>query len=563
MGASIPIHTIPGKPADYGILLYVAAVVCLLLPSTLYPQTGKDSHLSEENFRRSTTFLASDSLEGRGTGTRGEASAAEYLARMLREYNIQPAGSNGTFFQSVPMHGSTPMPGCRFNVRLQTGEKLLSLREDYVLFKTGAGTFIPSPLPLVFAGYGIAAQEYGYNDYLDVDVNNAIAVVLEGEPQSANPDYFNGTLPTPYSYPEMKQRIAFSRGARGCIVLPNPRMHPVGHSWQSAVQDFLFEHITLLYGVQEIFGAYISPETARLLFEGGSVSYSDILRADTTGAMRSFPMNAFASFQGRFAERDFVSRNVAGIIPGADEDLQDSFVLLSAHYDHLGIGPAVMGDSIYNGLADNAMGVSALLELARVLACCVDHRRSILVLFVTGEEKGLLGSRYYCDNPLAPLYKTIANINIDGIAMFDRFRNVVAVGGEYSTLIGHLAASAEAAGLEVSPMPPEFAGSDAFERSDQVAFAAAGIPSILVMDGMQGEKLTSSQMLSLFASWSSNVYHSPFDDLSQPVHFPAVMQHLSLLKALAIRLANTSEPPEWNSGTPFRGARLQTIHERR
>ena len=184
----------------------------------------------------------------------------------------------------------------------------------------------------------------------------------------------------------------------------------------------------------------------------------------------SFPLKTELTFRGEYTQRDFLSQNIAGMIEGSDEDLKDTYLIISAHYDHLGIGPDINGDSVYNGALDNAIGVSVLLELAKSFAEYLIYlpKRSIIFLALTGEEKGLLGSAYYTDNPLVPLYKTVANINIDGIAFFRDFKSVVGIGSEYSTLSTFLIETAQEFNMTVENVPPEFNAVEAFNQSDQV-----------------------------------------------------------------------------------------------
>jgi Zn-dependent M28 family amino/carboxypeptidase len=235
---------------------------------------------------------------------------------------------------------------------------------------------------------------------------------------------------------------------------------------------------------------------------------------------------------------------------------------VSAHYDHLGIGPEIKSDKIYNGAFDNALGVSALMELARTWTEN-PTRRSILFIATTGEEKGLLGSSYYVRHPLVPLYKTIAAVNIDGIAVIEEFGDIVGIGAEYSDLGKILDNVASKKGLKPTGLSPYVGHKEAFTRSDQVAFAEGGIPSILLLEGLNLRNRNVSQALALINKWGQQKYHSPFDDLNQPVNWNAVKQHFDLIRAFVRELGNIEEEPEWNQGTPYIHARLQSIAEKR
>jgi len=230
----------------------------------------------------------------------------------------------------------------------------------------------------------------------------------------------------------------------------------------------------------------------------------------------------------------------------------------------LGIGPAVNGDSIYNGALDNAIGVSVLLELAKSFSqLSTPPKRSIIFLALTGEEKGLLGSSYYTDNPIVPLYKTVANINIDGIAFFRDFESIVGIGSEYSTLETFLIETATQMGLTAENVPPEFNQTAAFNQSDQVSFATAGIPSILVLEGLKNKNMNREEVLNAFIDYMVNRYHSPQDDLNQNIDYVAAAQHAKVLFDLAHNIANSKESPEWKSGSPYINERLRSIAEKK
>lgn len=520
------------------------------------------SGISADHLRVHMEVLAHDSLEGRALGTRGIDIAATYIAGQFRTYGIQPVSSLGSYFQTFPVHGSTPVDRTRLTFYAPRDAFYPKLFDDYLLYSTGAQTFIPSPVPLVFAGYGIVAPEYSYDDYRALNVENAIVVFLSGEPISDNPQFFAGDRSTIHSSVSLKQKTALARGARGTILLPNPRDVRM-NDWYEQQRQFMFEEARLPYVPTENLNILLNPKLGFLLFQNATYSVEDIEAMDGNGTMKSFPLELRGSFQGYFRERDFLASNVIGMIEGSNPSLKDSYVLVTAHYDHLGIGRAVDGDSIYNGLFDNASGVAAVLEIARVIAARPSPpERSIVFALLTGEERGFLGSQYYCLNPPVPLYRTIANVNIDGIALFERFRSVVGVGQDLSTLEGYLQTVANSLGLRIEEMPSEFHDLQPFNNSDQFIFAQAGIPSILVAEGLQYETTPYDKGLERFVLWGRDVYHSPSDDLSQSVSYEAAHQHAVLLYEIIMGLAASAAEPEWNAGVPFRRVREQSIKQK-
>jgi hypothetical protein len=545
-------------------LLTACCAFSLVFPTVLSPPDGAVSRqISLDAIKKHLEILGSDSFQGRRTGTPGGEKAASYIADQLQRIGLEPIGENDSFSQRIPMHGSIPQSNSEMDLFVRDRPNRFQLNVDYLLYKSGEQTFIPNPVPLVFVGYGITAPEFDYNDYQSLDVEGKIVVFLSGEPVSTDPGYFKGSEPTIYSYPESKQRIAIAHGAYGSILIYGPNDEKEC-SWEELIHQFSFEDISLAYSVASNLNLVMNVAAAAKLFDGAPFDLSQVLEMEKRLTVHSFPLNTRLRFSGQSMERDFSASNIAGLLPGRHSGKNDSYVLISAHYDHLGVGPDVKGDSIYNGVMDNAVGVAALLEIARVLKnFTAPQERSTVFLFTTGEEEGLLGSTYYADHPLVPLYKTVANINIDGLAMFDRFKNVVGVGAELSTLDECLTKVAAEQGYYVSPIPPQFSTSESFARSDQIAFAKAGIPAVLIAEGFDGYDLTQSEILRRMIRWMRNIYHSPFDDLQQPINYDAVLQHCRFICSFCHALANSHEEIKWKPGTPYINMRLRSMAERR
>jgi len=535
---------------------YIIAFSVIAASPFLHGQSNHTKELfSKELFKNHLSYLGSDSLEGRAPGTHGGNLAAKYLAKEFEKLKLTPIGKEQKYYQYIPFHGSNPLHNSKLSIKFDSELIGFRLREDFLMYQTNNPVFIPTETLMVFAGYGITANEFDYNDYHDLDVEGKIVVFLDGEPHSTDPNYFNGETPTIYSAPEVKQRIALAHGARGSILIPNRETG--GFNWEKATQDFAFENLTLASTPSTSFDIMINPEIADLLFTDSGFTIEDIYTMKKENNLKVFPLNGVLTFQGSFKQRDFVSPNIVGIIEGDDPTYNDSYVLVTAHYDHLGIGPAVNGDSIYNGVFDNAAGVSALLEIARVFSNPgFYNRRSIIFVILTAEEFGLLGSEFYINNPVKPLYKTVANINIDGIASFDNFKSFVAVGKEYSTLINFMRNAAAARNLKEAEIPEEFNSVNTFTKSDQFTFAKAGIPSLLITEGTDYMSITREEGIKKMIDFASNVYHSPADDLSLPLNLDAALQHVDLLFGVIDELVNSETEPEWNASSPFRFARI-------
>jgi hypothetical protein len=540
-------------------LLYIFCFTFLL--TDLYP--ADEPAISLSSFKRHLKFLGSDLFEGRGTGSTGSNLSAKYLAEELSSLNLIPLGYNDTYYQYIPMHASKPLPESEFKFYFDGDEHTLSLGEDYFMLNSGEQTYLPLKTNMVFAGYGIVAPEYDYNDYIDIDVKGKIVVMLTGEPYSDDDSWFAGSKNTMYSFFDAKEKLALARGAAGIILLPCPDDKKY-QNIDVVKKSFGFEDVKLAYSVTSKFSILMPGQWGMNIFLGSSYTVEDIKRMHYQNSMHSFELKGQISFNGRFKERDFVSSNIVGMIRGSDFYLRDEYVLVTAHYDHLGIAEPVQGDSIYNGVMDNAIGCAALIELARAFSQLNPQpKRSIIFMLVTGEEKGLLGSKYYIDHPIRPLYKTVANLNIDGLAFIDKFKSVVLVGEELSNLREFAEPALSKMDLEISAIPEEFETEDNFTRSDQVAFASAGIPAMLTMDGLDYKNVSKEEAVARLYEYGQNRYHTPFDDLSQDINYDAAFLHIEAIYRIVTELANAKETPKWEDGVPYQYERLRTNAEKR
>jgi Zn-dependent M28 family amino/carboxypeptidase len=345
-----------------------------------------------------------------------------------------------------------------------------------------------------------------------------------------------------------------SRGAIGSVLIP-VRSGELGAWWRRARRDFAFEDLSLAYAVPSHLSLMLHPRLAAFLFAEALYNWGSVLEMAETGSLRSFHLPVRLRFEGRFRTRDALSPNVVARLRGGD--LRDTAVVVSAHYDHLGVGPEVAGDAIYNGVVDNALGVAGVLEMARVLAAARrPPRRSVVLLLTTAEEQGLLGAQYFLDHPPLPVVDMVANVNVDGLAFSAGFSDLIGAGAELSTLGRTLAEVADELGLEVSSAPAEFWSSESFARSDQLAFAERGVPSLLINEGFQWRDRPPEAAIEATVRWLSTIYHSPADDLAQPIDWEAAAQHAGVITVLAQRLANSPNAPEWSPGVSYAYQRL-------
>ena len=398
---------------DSYLMKKLALVLILFLAPFISAQTDSvdlKSLVSRDQLIRHLNFLGSDLFEGRAPGTLGGNLAAKYLALEFDKFRLTPKGSDGTFYQNIPLQSKQPARSSKLNLHL--GDEIItcSLFEDFLIYGTGSQFYIPDSVELIFVGYGIVAPEFDYNDYQNFEVDNKIVVFIDGEPLSLDSTYFDGQYPTVYSLPEAKQRIALSRGALGTILIPNLAQEQ-NFSWDKNIIDFSFPIISFAASVNSSFDVMMNPEISDLLFTGTSKTIENIIEMHNKHKMEGFPLKVRVSFAGSFKEQSFLSPNVVGMIKGNDPKLNDSYVLISAHYDHLGIDKT--GD-VFNGADDNGSGTVTLLELAKAFQNTeIKPKRSVVFLWVTAEEVGMLGSKFYTENPLFPMSKTVACINLD------------------------------------------------------------------------------------------------------------------------------------------------------
>lgn len=514
--------------------------------------------VSAEKLHRHTVVLGSDALEGRAPGTAGGSRAAAYVAGELERSGVQPLGDEGTFFQQVPLHGNTPLPDSRLSLTSLGETQTLILGEDYLLYTTGSQTWIPHPVPMVFVGYGIVAPEFDHNDYADVDVHGKVVVYLAGEPVSEDPDYFAGTEPTVYSSAETKTRIALSRGAVGSVMIPVT--DDADGLWDRLRNEFAFEHLTLAYAVPRHLSIILHPRHAAQLFAEALYDFDAVLAMHAGHTLRAFHLPVQLGFEGSFRSRNFLAPNVVGWLGGGNSRMADRYLVISAHYDHLGIGPAVGDDAIYNGVVDNALGVACVLELARVLSQVTGPpERSVIFLLTTAEEEGNLGATFFLDHSPVPHPRIVANINVDGLATLDTFDDVVGIGGDLSDLGQILNRAVKPLGLHTSRPEEMVLGHEAYARSDQVAFAEAGIPAILVVEGLQWRNTSREDAVRDLTRWFDQVYHTPKDDVEQPLQFDACRQHCAAIAAFALAVADAPSDPAWFPGTPYAYQRLLSL----
>jgi hypothetical protein len=505
-------------------------------------------------------FLADDLLEGRGTGTRGYQIAANYVAAQFEEMGLRPGGEGKSWFQTVPFRKTMPVDDSSITVQRLAGGPSTTLRFADG-FMTGGDLVRESASvegPVVFAGFGITAPELKQDDYAGIDVRGKIVIILTGAPTR-----FPNDQRAHYSASLVKLENAAAHGAVGVLTLFSPSDQK-RYSWERIVRQYNLGSMAWMetggaaHGTRPeiLASAVISKSGADALLAGSSGPIDDALARAEAGTLKPYALPTRASIHINSRHSPITSPNVVGILDGSDPQLRSEYVVYSAHLDHLGISAPVDGDSINNGALDNASGVATVLEIARAFASQPERpRRSIIFLCVTGEEKGLRGSDYFANNPTVPLSSLVADVNIDEILMLTLTSDAVVIGAEHSGLEPVVKSAADELGIALSPDPaPEEV---VFVRSDNYSFVKRGVPAVGLGAGYKALD-PSVDGYNLMIHWIESIYHSPKDDMSQPLDFREAVKITRFGYLIGAKVANAPSRPRWKPsdffGTKFGSA---------
>jgi len=508
--------------------------------------------LRKEPFRAHMAFLADDLLEGRGTGTRGHEIAARYVAAQFEAIGLKPAGKDGTYYQRVPLREITVEPDkCSMTLTENGSASQLKWGEGFITRGSELNPDASVEAPVVFVGYGVKTPDGRYDDYAGVDVKGKIVAFFSGAPPSL-PSELRAHL----GAGREKLRAARDHGAVGWIALWSPQREK-SLPWPRVVIGAAFPSMRWLGpdglpndSFPEIqVGAYLSQVATESLFQQASKSWTEVLSDAAASKPQGFLLPVTASIRVVSHHEAITSPNVIAVLPGSDPKLSQEYVVYSAHVDHLGIGTPINGDSIYNGAVDDGSGTAALLVIAKAFKS-LPHApaRSILFMGVTAEEKGLLGSDYFAHFPTVPIHSIVADVNMDGAAVFYTFNDIVPLGATDSSLDAVVQRNAARLGLKVSPDPaPEQAF---FVRADQYSFVRQGVPSVFIDAGneakdprVNGKKFNEQ--------WIATRYHAPSDDMSQPLDLDAAVQFMQIDFLVGYDIAQDPQRPKWKPGDFF------------
>jgi Zn-dependent M28 family amino/carboxypeptidase len=492
---------------------------------------------------------------GRKPFTEGEEKTVAYLQRELSAMGLEP-GNGESFYQEVPLVEIDAVPDTTMVVQSGDQQRTLRYRKDYVALTRRITDQVDiKGSELVFCGFGVVAPEYGWNDYADVDMTGKTAVVLVNDPGFGTDDstLFKGNAMTYYGRWTYKYEEAARQGAEGVLIVHNTA--PAGYPW-GVVQSSWTGKALYLQSEDDnrsrcALEGWLSQGAARDLFAMANVE--NYLGKARQAGFRPIPMGTTIDLSMQVRTEKATSRNVIALRRGSQRP--DEYVIYSAHWDHLGVGAPIAGDSIYNGALDNATGTAVLLEIARAFSELeAPPARSVAFLFVTAEEQGLLGSAYYAENPIYPLKNTVANINLDGIWFRGPMSDLTVVGYGQSELDDYAREAADAQGRYIKPDPNAEKGY--FFRSDHFSFAKVGVPALYASGEHEQTERGVAWTKAQSDAWIRDNYHQPSDEyLPGEWQLGGMVQDAELLFAVGHRLSTEATFPAWKDGSEFKATR--------
>ena len=506
---------------------------------------GYQIHFDGQTWWNHIKVLADDKLEGRDTGSRGEREAQKYAVEQLQRAGAEPAGTSG-FYQPVKfVSREIDEKNCSVDLIRDGKREALRLGEDAII----STRVMPAPeveAPLVFAGYGLRVPEKNYDDFAGLDLRGKIIVILAGSPSE-----IPGALASHYQTAAERWKALRAAGAVGIVSLLNPASMDI--PWSRMALNRAHPSMDLDYPeFNETEGAKlqitVNPTSAEMFFAGSGHTFEEIAAlGKDRKPLPHFPLAVSLAAKTKVILTNIESANLVAKLPGSDPALKDEYVVLSAHLDHIGIGEPINGDRIYNGAMDNGSGSALVLDMAASFKNNPEKlRRSILLVLVTGEEKGLLGSKYFAAHPTVPPKSIVADVNVDMFLPIVPLKLLTVLGLDDSDLGDRVRQIAQAAGVKVQPDPEPLR--NLFVRSDQYNFIRHGIPSVIM--SVAPEPGTDEQKL--FKDWLTQRYHAPSDDINQPVDLATAAKYEEIVRALLINIANGDQRPQWKPDSFFR-----------
>lgn len=526
----------------------------LLAACSHQSETKSTGPVSAADIKSQIAVLADDSLQGRKPFTEGEVRSIRYISSEFKKLGLAP-GNNGSYFQDVPMVQITGTPTASMDI---TGKTSLSLKpvEDFVIFsRREQDTVQLKNAPMIFAGYGIVAPEYHWNDYAGLNVKGKVVVVLVNDPgfKSGIPNFFKGDTMTYYGRWTYKFEEAARQGAAGLLIVH--QTDPASYGWSVIKNSNTGAKLYLQQADKhksrcQVEG-WITEDAAKKLFAAAGIT-GDFRALARKRDFKAIPLNENLSVGISNKLKYAMSHNVIAVIKGSTTP--DENIVYTAHWDHFGIGPVIKGDSIYNGAVDNASGVASLLAIAKTYSQLTEKpKRSIVFLAVTGEEQGLLGSEYYATHPVYPLNKTVGNLNMDALGFYGETKDITITGKGQNELEDYVTTEAAKNGWHtVGDARP---GAGSYYRSDHFNFAKVGVPALDINNGTESIAHDTAWGKAQKKDYNDNRYHQPSDSYSADMNTEGMAQIANILFNIGYKMSNETTFPGWKNGSEFKALR--------
>ena len=553
---------------DFGVgrkFIIVCGAVIAGIGGGLFAQSVGDAAGSIDGARMLAHIkvLSSDEFEGRGPGTRGEELSIGYMEKQFRAAGLEAGNPDGSYLQKVPLVGIRPDPSMEFTFAGHGGVLHALFQRDFVAWtKRMVESSALDHAEMVFVGYGVQAPEYKWDDFKGVDVRGKVIVVLINDPPVPDERMFGGKAMTYYGRWTYKFEKAAELGAAGCIIVHETDR--AGYPWEVVRNSWSAEQFDLAAANKNMnrvaVESWITHEEAEGLFHAAGLDFADLKAKAARIDFQPVALGMTASIEIHNKIRTIDSHNVIAKLTGSDAKLKNQYVIYTAHWDHFGIGPEVNGDKIYHGAVDNASGSAALLEIARAFhELKVAPKRTMIFLSVTGEEQGLLGSRYYAEHPLYPLASTAADINMDALNVWGKTRDITVVGNGKSSLDDVVAAVAKEQGRRVDSDPEPEKGF--YYRSDHFSFAKVGVPAFDPDPGVDFVGKPAGWGIERRKLYTAQDYHKPSDVIKADWDMSGAAEDCRLYFLVGYRVAEEPKMPEWTATAEFRGIREESLRK--
>jgi Zn-dependent M28 family amino/carboxypeptidase len=517
---------------------------------------------STERLMAEIRTLSSNEFQGRGPGTKGEELAVSYMEKQFRDMGLEPGNPNGSYVQMVPLVGIKPDPNMTLTFTGHGKTMKLAYQKDFMAVTRRVVDSVHLDADMIFVGYGVQAPEYKWDDFKGVDVKGKVIVVLINDPPVADEKMFGGKAMTYYGRWTYKFEKAAELGAAGCLIVHETE--PAAYPWEVVRDSWSGENFDLVAADKNMKRAavegWITHEQAQDLFRAAGLDYEVEKKKAVSADFHPVPLGIKAQIDIHNTLRTIQSRNVIAKRSGSDPALKNQYVIYSAHWDHFGIGTPVNGDNIYHGALDNGSGSAALLEIARAYSQLKPEnapKRTILFLSVTAEEQGLLGSEYYAEHPLYPVAQTAADINMDGMNVWGKARDITEIGKGKSSLDEVVADVAEEQGRTVRDDPEPEKGH--YYRSDHFSFAKVGIPAFDPESGVDFIGKPAGWGIAKRREFTANDYHKPSDVIKPDWDLSGAVQDCQLYFLVGLRVADASKMPVWKANAEFKAIREASL----